>query len=81
MSAKEMFETLGYEQEKDKYTILYKKYFEKVNQNGYIIFDFKSKTVSLTMDDGIASRLDIDMKLLKVINMQVEELGWNDENN
>ena len=65
MSAKEMFEMLGYKQfannsvekmyHNDKYTII----FNKMNLEIYCT-------------------CIIDMKLLQAINKQVEELGWNE---
>lgn len=64
MTAKEMFEELGYE---ENYHIEYIMYYNKEEEK-YIWF---SRT-----DETIEARFDIDMLLLKAINKQIEELGW-----
>lgn len=65
-TACEMFEELGYE---ENYHIAYVMYYNK--EEDYYIWFFKDiKTIEV--------RFDIDMKLLKAINKQVEELGWEE---
>lgn len=70
MSAKEMFEELGFkycsneEHFSMKAIVVYRK---ELNS---IYFDY-DKTIDI---DGML----LDMKLLKAINKQVKELNWND---
>ena len=64
MKAKEMFEELGFIEE---FHIAYIKYYNQ-REDYYIWFDKDSKTVE--------ARFDIDVKTLKAINKQIEELGW-----
>lgn len=66
MTAKEMFEELGYEED---FHIAYIKYHNS-EEDKYIWFNKFSRTVEI--------EFDIDMTLLKAINKQVEELGWNE---
>lgn len=66
MTAKELFEELGYE---ENYHIEYIMYYNKEEEK-YIWF---SRT-----DETIEARFDIDMPLLKAINKQIEELNWNE---
>ena len=77
MSAKEMFEKLGYkysecwfESELDE--IYYKKQGKYTPQ---INFSLNHKTIFVYREDYKSSCFD--MKLLQAINKQVEELGWN----
>jgi hypothetical protein len=82
MSAKEMFEKLGYARDESYDGILYSKYVdenESVNL-WQIDFDKVNKTVEKSV-----SKAGFDMKYwnskitseeLKAINKQVEELGW-----
>lgn len=75
MSAKEMFEELGYEEISKPNTITYrlnKGYFY------YICFKLNKKTVYKskgTCGKEVAS--SITTNELQAINKQVEELGWN----
>lgn len=73
MSAKEMFEELGYELDKEPRfgsTISYTQY---CSDGCCRIYDlvFYDKTIEVQEDY-------INLKLLKAINKQVEELNWND---
>lgn len=73
MSAKEMFEELGYKLDKEPRfgsTISYTQYY---SDGCYRIYDlvFYDKTIEVQEEH-------INLKLLKAINKQVEELGWND---
>ena len=71
MSAEEMFEELGYQfcPNEEHFSlsaiVVYRKGLNS------IYFDFDKK-----IDIGCVI---VDMKLLKAINKQVEELGWNNE--
>ena len=78
MKAREMFEELGYEQEIGTNYIDYAKFHKEINQHSYILFDLEEKTILPTMEYGSTHALEIDMTLLKAINKQVEELGWNE---
>ena len=83
MSAKEMFEELGYARDESYEGILYSKYVdenESVNL-WQIDFDKVNKTVEKSV-----SKAGFDMKYwnseitseeLKAINKQIEELEWN----
>ncbi len=73
MTAKEMFEKLGYEKVNER---LYKKLHEPSAKAGlfdnYIRIVFlDNKTISITKTIGIEE--------LKAINKQIEELGWDNE--
>lgn len=65
MSAKEMFEKLGYKQEKGDWI----EYFK--NEDAIIFMDDKTFYKRHYYDPG-----DINIEELKAINKQVEELGW-----
>ena len=66
MSAKEMFEELGYKQiNNDNYSTCY----SNEEENYYIYFYNYWKKIEVLHD--------ITMKQLQAINKQVEELGWN----
>lgn len=64
MSAKEMFEELGYKRKESNHQIEYTKNFER-----YFIFNRLSKKITI-------GAYDISLKELKAINQQCEELGW-----
>lgn len=75
MSAKEMFEELGYiETEDDKFFL---KYYRKckLHHDKEIKFHKLDKTITVKDDNGINYRW-FNLKELKAINKQVEELGW-----
>lgn len=84
MSAKEMFEELGYEQEEYKDKIAY--HLEQVvlgQKNCFGVSfdkDFKSYHTYAYgwFENGTPfdTNLCIDIKLHKAINKQIEELGW-----
>lgn len=83
MSAKEMFEELGYEidEENDK-EILYKMKWE-ISTSYYVGFDLDHKNFEcfITSDSPFepAKSFAIDLDLLQAINQQCRELGWLDE--
>lgn len=71
MSAKEMFEELGYECLETEYNIYYYLEFRDYGDDTFdlgIKFDFSNQE--------IFCELDIDIPLLKAINQQCKELGW-----
>ena len=68
MTAKEMFKELGFKIDDIKKTYL--SYYNK-EEDSYIYFDYIYKTVEV--------QFDINMDLLKAINKQVEELGWDND--
>ena len=65
MSAKEMFEKLGYEL-KDGYSNVV---YEDINNNSIIFWTHENITFQVKY---------ISVKLLIAVNKQIEELGWND---
>ena len=67
-SAKEMFEELGYDLVE---TTSYMMYYHNEENDIYIWFYNNRKTIE------IVNEFTLDM--LKAINKQVEELGWNNE--
>ena len=80
MSAKEMFEKLGYEIDEDNdKEILYKMKWE-ISSTYYVSFDLRNKwfEVFVTSDSPFepSKSFPIYMDLLRAINKQVEELGW-----
>ena len=69
MTAKEMFEKLGYELINSK-KIIYKKYDKNINRIIDIAF-FENKKILITQS--------IDINTLQAINKQIEELGWEEK--
>ncbi len=76
MSAKEMFEKLGYEYSKVGEKIYYEEPnpYELGGHSPYIVF----YTVNQHWDTNIVG-IEKKKDLLQAINKQVEELGWNNE--
>lgn len=78
MSAKEMFEELGFKWKETKSIIEY-------NRSLFKHFTFLSKEkIAFYKDDyfryfNIEGLFSIDKDLLQAINKQVEELGWLDD--
>ena len=73
MTAKEMFESLGYNYEKTAFEIFYFiDYWETSDDMFYIGIHFNLD------DKNFWSEVNIDVDELKAINKQVEELGWED---
>jgi len=77
MTAKEMFEELKYqrlylydEDERDfvREFVVYRK------RGNEIVFNTIHKVIEMHIEEDI-----IDMPLLKAINKQIEELGWNND--
>lgn len=64
MTAKEMFEELGFEED---FHIAYIKFYN-IKKDLYIWFQKDARTVE--------ANFDITMPLLKAINQQCKELGW-----
>ena len=76
MTAKEMFEALGYEQE---YHFSYIKYYKKLKQN--CCDDVDRLEIWIYQIDETFEKIGglITMQELKAINQQCKELGWLDE--
>lgn len=71
MSAKEMFEQLGYEYSKllsDDERIYYEHKNNNNQPSNFILFDLDYKIIS--------NDCDITLEELQAINKQIEELGW-----
>lgn len=66
MSAKEMFEKLGYDLVE---TTPYMVYYYNEENEIYIWFYTNTKTIEIVNE--------FTLDILKAINKQVEELGWN----
>ena len=78
MSAKDMFEALGYEQvigDKEHYFYEFIQYRDNEFQR-WITFEFNDKTISCGMYDDPVEPMNITINELKAINKQVRELGW-----
>lgn len=77
MSAREMFEELGYIQSAnyDK-EIVYNYDFEDFSTYSYICFNKFDKKIE--MENNIIVGCDITIRTLQAINKQIEELHWND---
>lgn len=74
MSAREMFEELGYKKEEYVNQLIWK------NNRQFIDFNKTSENLNIYMN-GIRNWQGFqvnDFKLLRAINKQIEELGWND---
>lgn len=77
MNAKEMFEKLGYKQEKIEEQLIYTKIDVLTDVEYDIIFYLDDKTFEASTDNYQYAN-DINLKELQAINKQIEELGWND---
>ena len=78
MTAKEMFEELGYkETENDIYFLKYYKPC-KLQSDKEIKFHKLDKTFTVKDDNSISHRW-INVPELQAINKQIEELGWDNE--
>jgi hypothetical protein len=75
MSAKEMFEELGYEYERQGKDIYCEKEFPVTKARIY--FCDRKRTIDIATDEHIT--FDLDLQELQAINKQIEELGWNNE--
>ena len=69
MTAKEMFEKLGYKEREETYCLNCEKSFINYKTLNIIYFD-NDKTIDV-------QNMIISYELLQAINKQVEELGWN----
>lgn len=82
MTAKEMFEKLGYElKEETRKYLRYKKGVSKYDDGMYIEFKLDDKKIRLynkTPQYNNNPRY-ADFKEFGPINKQIEELGWNNE--
>lgn len=85
MTAKEMFEELGYELyecEADEEYITYVKRWVNVWWDKVVSFDLKRKYYNVRTADKKTYKVlesivsEIDMHLHKAIQKQIEELGW-----
>lgn len=70
MSAKEMFEKLGFYEDKNHFSI-----------NSIIVYRNEKYEYSLYFDYDKTIDIEcvVSLELLQAINKQVEELGWNNE--
>lgn len=73
MSAKEMFEKLGYEHFNNGLRITYQNY--EISECKLIEFNLKEKKMWLA--DDSEEVVELSFKEIKAINKQIEELGWN----
>ena len=78
MTAKEMFEELGYRQLKQlknyKHLLVYEKYDSRFKETSVITFNTSARVFSKELND---EGWCIFFPELQAINKQVEELGWN----
>lgn len=72
MTAKEMFEDLGFNQINDIERIVY----IKSHSGSKIIFNLKEKQYSC---DFLGFKFDVNINIHKAINKQLKELGWLDD--
>lgn len=77
MTAKEMFEKLGYEYYEDDGFNCYKKEKSELAEPDYISFNRLEKEIFVLNKSVISKCATINMQLLQAINKQIEELGWN----
>lgn len=73
MTAREMFEELGYKRSADIDVIAYRKKIDGTFHYFEVTFDLLEKEI--TLDDGYEAYI-ITYSLLKAINKQCKELGW-----
>jgi hypothetical protein len=75
MKAKEMFEELGFKcEEYNSYIRYYQEFTDFYDEVFALDINFRF------FEKKIYSDFPIDMRLLKAINKQIEELGWNESN-
>ena len=86
MSAKEMFEKLGYELVKDtksqnimNWEIIYETKKDYMNRKAHFRFDEDSLYAQLFENDKKIGGCYIGKEQLQAINQQCKELGWLDE--
>lgn len=83
MTAKEMFEKLGYKCQEDDFSIEFIKQMKCPLNNKKVEYviefykDIKTFSCEALSNNKEHYTNDIDMKELQAINKQVEELGWN----
>ena len=93
MTAREMFEKLGYEQDKNITSVGYynkgqkekykngKEYYYVYGTDKHITFDLQNKTFiaysPVLRNDYEDCSREISIEELQAINKQIEELGWN----
>lgn len=81
MTAKEMFEKLGYKLIKQKqqwqHLIVYERYDKRFDETETITFNTSGRVIIKELND---ENCCIFINELKAINKQVEELGWNEPN-
>lgn len=86
MTAREMFENLGYKQSENSSNYIVYKYNEfdmdvpeTYSKTIYrIVFIKRKKLIQICNDNG-SYFITCDKRLVQAINKQVEELGWNNE--
>ena len=76
MTAKKMFEKLGYEYSLICNGIIHEIKYEHKDEHGKIVFKLNYKVFYADIDDYSVL---IDMPTFKAIHRQLEELGWLDE--
>ena len=78
MSAKEMFEELGYEYKESYFNNKLNRIIitDDYKYSTHIIFAIENQSIIATLKNDQAGW--VSMKLLKAINKQVEELGWEE---
>lgn len=85
MTAKEMFEKLGYHENDRPFRDSPISYFIRLNYKHYveILFFLSGKKVIYSSTNSINDCVEISMPELKAIQKQCEELGWleEDDNN
>lgn len=75
MTAKEMFEKLGYKHFDNGIRITYQNY--EISECKLIEFQLCNKKMWLA--DDSEELVELSLKEIKAINKQVEELGWNEK--
>lgn len=75
MTAKDMFEKLGYEYFNNELRITYQNYV--ISECKLIEFNLREKKMWLA--DDSEEVVELSYKEIKAINQQVNELGWNKE--
>ena len=77
MTAKEMFEELGYESKEDNYFIIYQENTGKIVQYIIQFCKFEQCVELIPQIEGERHYFTrLNKKMLKAINKQIEELGW-----
>lgn len=81
MSAKELFENINMYKQNVAYPDKVIMYID-IRSKLVVTFYLKEKKIAIdSLNDNQEKRYELNYKVFQAINKQVEELGWNNDNN